>query len=123
MDAGFVLNNCFFIRIKARSKEDVISSYICIVIKALRYLKNKYILTIVIVGVYTLFLDDADVFTIVRQRIKLSKLQAEKEQFETKLIETQEVLSKLNSLEALERFAREEKMFKKDDEDIFVVVE
>lgn len=92
-------------------------------IKALRHLKNKYILTIVIVGVYTLFLDDADVFTIIRQRIKLSKLQAEKEQLETKLVETQEILGKLNSLEALERFAREEKMFKKDDEDIFVVVE
>lgn len=92
-------------------------------IKALRYLKNKYILTIVIVGVYTLFLDDADVFTIIRQRIKLSKLKAEKEQLETKLVETQEILGKLNSLEALERFAREEKMFKKDDEDIFVVVE
>ena len=92
-------------------------------IKALRYLKNKYILTIVIVGVYTLFLDDADVFTIIRQRIKLSKLKAEKEQLETKLEETQEILGKLNSLEALERFAREEKMFKKDDEDIFVVVE
>lgn len=92
-------------------------------IKALRYLKNKYILTIVIVGLYTLFLDDADVFTIIRQRIKLSKLKAEKEQLETKLVETQEILGKLNSLEALERFAREEKMFKKDDEDIFVVVE
>lgn len=92
-------------------------------IKALRHLKNKYILTIVIVGVYTLFLDDADVFTIIRQRIKLSKLQAEKEQLETKLVETQEILGKLNSLEALERFAREKKMFKKDDEDIFVVVE
>ena len=89
----------------------------------MRYLKNKYILTIVIVGVYTLFLDDADVFTIIRQRIKLSKLKAEKEQLETKLEETQEILGKLNSLEALERFAREEKMFKKDDEDIFVVVE
>lgn len=89
----------------------------------MRYLKNKYILTIVIVGLYTLFLDDADVFTIIRQRIKLSKLKAEKEQLETKLVETQEILGKLNSLEALERFAREEKMFKKDDEDIFVVVE
>ncbi len=38
-----------------------------------------------------------------------------------KLKETTSVLKDLDQKESLERFAREEKLFKKDDEDIFVI--
>jgi cell division protein FtsB len=72
--------------------------------------------------VYILFLDDNDVFSIARQQIKLSKLKAEKQDVEQKYTKTKNVLDQLNSLDALEKFAREEKLFKKDDEDIFVIV-
>ena len=92
-------------------------------IKYLKYLRNKYILTLFVFGVYSLFLDDADIFSIIRQQIKLSKLVEEKEEMNEKLIKTQQVLTQLNSIDAIERFAREEKMFKRDDEDIFVIVE
>jgi cell division protein FtsB len=69
-----------------------------------------------------LFLDDNDVFSIARQQIKLSKLKAEKEDVLKKYKKTKGVLSQLNSLDAIEKFAREEKLFKRDDEDIFVIV-
>ena len=92
-------------------------------IKKLKYLKNKYILTLVVFSIYVLFLDDVDVFTIIRQEIKLNKLQEEKEEVLTKYEKTKSTLDQLDNLESLEKYAREEKMFKKDDEDIFVIVE
>jgi len=70
-----------------------------------------------------LFLDDVDVFTIARQEIKLNKLQDEKEEIKEKYLKTKATLDQLDNMESLERYAREEKMFKKDDEDIFVIVE
>lgn len=39
------------------------------------------------------------------------------------LNETQLTLDRLSSPDEVERFAREEKFFKKDDEDIFVIFE
>lgn len=90
--------------------------------KWIKYLRNKYILTLVVFSVYMLFLDDNDVFSIARQQIKLSKLKAEKEDVLKKYEKTKGVLSQLNSLDAIEKFAREEKLFKRDDEDIFVIV-
>jgi cell division protein DivIC len=92
-------------------------------IKYLRYLRNKYILTLVIFGVYMLFLDDVDVFSIFRQQMKYNKILTEKVEMEEKLVKTRTVLNQLNNLESIEKFAREEKMFKRDDEDIFVIVE
>lgn len=92
-------------------------------IKYLRYLRNKYILTLVIFGVYMLFLDDVDVFSIFRQQVKYNKILTEKVEMEEKLVKTRTVLNQLNNLESIEKFAREEKMFKRDDEDIFVIVE
>jgi hypothetical protein len=68
------------------------------------------------------FLDDTDIFSIIRQQIKLSKLKSEKEEVFVKYEKTKSTLDQLNSLKAIEKFAREEKLFKRDDEDIFVIV-
>ena len=40
---------------------------------------------------------------------------------EVQLTETRATLDKLSDIQALEKFAREKKMFKKEDEDIFVL--
>ena len=92
-------------------------------LKYLKYLRNKYILTLFIFGVYAMFLDDVDVFSIIRQQVKYNKIIAEKVEMQEKLEHTKHVLHQLNNLESIEQFAREEKMFKRDDEDIFVIVE
>jgi hypothetical protein len=89
--------------------------------KVLPYLKNKFILASTIFFVYTLFLDENDIFTIFSQRNKLIKLEEKKEEFKNKLDETSLTLEKLNYQPELERFAREHKYFKKDDEDVFVI--
>jgi cell division protein FtsB len=89
--------------------------------KALRLLRNKFVLAITIFFVYTLFLDDNDIFNIISQNRKLSGLKSEKTRFEKDLIETKSTLKKLESNAEVEKFAREKKLFKKDNEDVFVI--
>jgi hypothetical protein len=74
------------------------------------WLKNKYILTSLVFGIYFLFLDDWDIFTLVRQKRKLSQIK-----------QTKKTLYRLHHLNELEAYARSEKFFKRDDEEIFVV--
>lgn len=83
--------------------------------------KNKYILTFVIFLVYNLFLDDVDVFTIISQNAKLSQLNRSKSALGKDLHETKQTLAQLRYDSELERFAREKKYFKRDDEDVFVI--
>ena len=91
--------------------------------KWLKVCKNKYILTFTIFVLYTLFLDDVDIFNVVRQKVKLNKLEQEKVDLLEKFTETKLTLDQLDDNEALERFAREQKLFKRDNEDIFVIVQ
>ncbi|MCO5268289.1 MAG: hypothetical protein M9897_05285 [Brumimicrobium sp.] len=78
-------------------------------------------LTTVVFVVYILFLDDVDVFTIVRKEIRLNELKQEVEDLTIKYKEVKTSLTLLDDTKELERYARENKMFKKDDEDIFVI--
>jgi hypothetical protein len=89
--------------------------------KTLRLLSNKFILATAIFFVYTLFLDDYDIFTIISQNNKLNKLEANKAATIADLEETQSTLKKLKHRSEVEKFAREKKLFKKDDEDVFVI--
>ena len=85
------------------------------------WLKNKYILTSIIFAVYFLFLDDWDIFTLVRQKRKLAEIEQQDEQMHQQLKDTTNTLRKLHRLDELEAYARSEKFFKRDDEEIFVV--
>lgn len=91
--------------------------------KVVPYLKNKFILTTVIFLVYTLFLDENDLFTIIRHNRKLKQLELAKQDVSQDLVKARKTLNELTSKSQLERYAREEKFFKKDDEDIFVIFE
>lgn len=78
--------------------------------------------TVIFLG-YTLFLDENDLFTIIRHNRKLNQLELAKQEVNHDLIKARETLRELNRKSELERYAREEKFFKKDDEDIFVIFE
>ena len=88
---------------------------------ALVYLKNKYLLATFIFLIYALLLDDHDIFTISRNQTKLIEIITIKQKVATELYKTQSTLFKLDKPEEVQRFAREHKFFKKDDEDIFVI--
>jgi cell division protein FtsL len=90
--------------------------------KHLKYFKNKYIIAISVFAVYFLFLDDNDIF-IIYQKNQLLQENRHKVAFEKgELDRIREELEDVNDLDELERIAREEKLFKKDNEEVFVVV-
>jgi cell division protein DivIC len=89
--------------------------------KKLRFLRNKYILTGLIFALYSLFLDENDLFSIVSQKRKLSVLNESKAEMKEKLDDVTFTLKKLRYRSEVERYAREKKFFKKDDEDVFVI--
>jgi hypothetical protein len=60
-------------------------------------------------------------FTLIVQKSKLNKIEADQVLIDAKLAKTIKVLKQLNYTSELERYAREEKLFKKDDEDIFII--
>lgn len=85
------------------------------------YLKNKYIITSICFIFFILFLDEFDVFSVVSNNAKLIQLKEKKREMLIELDKTQTTLDQLNTPSEIERFAREEKFFKKDNEDIFVI--
>jgi len=84
-------------------------------------LKNKYFLTLFIFFVYTLFLDDFDVFVIISQKNKLIHLREQRDEMHKQLIISKDIYKKLNHINYLESYARSKKFFKKDNEEIFVI--
>jgi cell division protein DivIC len=86
-----------------------------------KYIKNKYAIATLIFLIYSLFLDDIDLFTIIDQKQKLSKLNTTTTEIQDKLNSTKLSLSKINNLSDLEHYAREAKLFKKVNEEIFVI--
>ena len=84
-------------------------------------LKNKYVLTIFVFLIYFLFLDDWDIFTLVRQQRKLNELSAQDIEMSAQLKHTKKTLRRLHHMDELEAYARSEKFFKRDDEEIFVI--
>ena len=89
--------------------------------KWLPYLKNKYIFTGLLFFLYALFLDDLDVFSMYRQTKKRNQIEAAKEDVREKLAKTNETLKTLKTIAGKEKYAREKKFFKKDNEEIFVM--
>jgi hypothetical protein len=84
-------------------------------------LKNKYFLTLFIFFIYTLFLDDFDVFVIISQKNKLIHLREQRDEMHKQLIISKDIYKKLNHINYLESYARSKKFFKKDNEEIFVI--
>ena len=85
------------------------------------YFKNKYVIAITLFSIYILFLDDYDVFSIFRNNAKLSKVNAQIEEKKSQIDSLDYTFSKLHEKDGTERFAREKKYFKKENEDIFVI--
>jgi len=90
-------------------------------IKIPKYLKNKYGLTIFVFLIYVLFLDDLDIFSIISQKQKLNKLEIQRDDMKNQLTSNRSTLRKLNKINYLEAYARSEKFFKKENEEIFII--
>lgn len=87
-------------------------------------LRNKYVIALAAFIVLMLFIDHNNFFAQLEHRRQLNDLVASKNFYQQQIDETKKNLADLqNNSAALEKFAREKFLLKKDNEDIFVVDE
>jgi cell division protein FtsB len=92
--------------------------------KILKVLLNKYFLTIVAFGVWILFFDTNNIIIRNKMQQKLDELNQEKKFYLDEIRADSTLTKQLMTDSAwLEKFAREKYLMKKDNEDLFLVVD
>ncbi len=92
--------------------------------KIFNIIRNKYLLTIIGLVVWIVFFDKNDLKTQLKLRDDVKKLQEERNYYAAEIKQITSDISELNTNpETLEKFAREKYLMKKDNEDVFVIVE
>ena len=85
-------------------------------------LTNKYLVTSVFFIVWMLFFDQRDYFQLKDRQAELNKLEAKKRYYVREIEKTKKELEDLqHNPAALEKFAREHYLMKKDGEDIYII--
>lgn len=88
------------------------------------WLKNKYLICILLFGVWMLFLDKNNLFSQKERLAELHKLQSGERHYEDAIAQTRKDLGDLqNNPATLEKYAREHFYMKKDNEDIYLISE
>ena len=86
-------------------------------------MNNRYALTLIGFIIWISFFDRNDLISQHSYKNQLTKLQAEKAYYLSEIAKNKTDLNNLvSSYKNLEKFARERYLMKKDDEDIFVIV-
>ncbi|MBL0063703.1 MAG: septum formation initiator family protein [Bacteroidetes bacterium] len=88
------------------------------------YLRNKYTLTFLGFLIWLSFFDRNDFITTSSYRQKLNELKTQKEYFEEEIEKNKAYLLDLQTnRENLEKYGREKYFMKRDNEDVFVIVD
>ena len=92
--------------------------------RLLDILKNKFFICAIAFIVWMMFFDRNDVASQYDYRTKVNKLEEEKEFYTKEIGQAEKDLQELTTnSERLEKFARERYLMKKDNEDVFVIIE
>lgn len=85
---------------------------------------NKYLVAFMVFSLWMMFIDDNNIFFLRKNVNKVKEYRVEKAYFMEKIrkdsIQLQEMKANAKNLE---KFAREEFLMKKKDEDIFLIIE
>jgi len=88
------------------------------------WVKNAYFITTFTFFVWMIFFDANNLLTSYKIDNKLSTLQNQKEYYKSEIEKVNELkLELFSTKEKKEKFAREKYLMKKDNEDIFIIVE
>ena len=88
------------------------------------WLKNKYVLTIALIAIWMLFIDQNNMVDRIKMSTEIRQLEEDREYYLEKVQKDSARLSELTTNKAnLEKYAREQFLMKKPNEDVFVVVE
>jgi cell division protein DivIC len=90
--------------------------------RSYKFLKNKYLICIVVFVVWMSFFDVKDWGLLIERHKKISELEKSEKMLSQQIQETRAELNLLRSdAQSIERYAREKYYMKKDNEDIFLV--
>jgi len=89
--------------------------------KWFKVISNKYVLILLIFVVWMFWFDGNSWLIHHELDQDIDKLKGNQEHFETKIKEDQTQIKKLEDTAGIERFAREEYLMKKEDEDIYII--
>jgi cell division protein FtsB len=93
-------------------------------VKIPKYLKNRYVISLTVFLVWITFFDQNNLITQIQYRLELAELEEEKTFYQEELKVIQSDLKELESNpKSLEKFAREKYLMKKENEELFVIVE
>jgi cell division protein DivIC len=88
------------------------------------WLKNKYVLTISVFAIWMLFFDQNNVVDRLQMMSEIRRLEADREYYLEQIEKDSTRLHELTTdKENLEKYAREQFLMKKKDEDVFVIIE
>jgi len=88
------------------------------------YIKNKYFITVVIFIAWIFFFDPVNVIYNIKAKRALNKMYEDVEYYKNKITaDSLKLHELLSDDENLEKFAREEYLMKKENEDVFIFVE
>ena len=86
------------------------------------FLRNKYFIAASAFVTWMLFFDEKDVFTQRDRRGELDEMKQSKEYFIREIAREQKALEELKSdPAAIEKYARENYLMKRDNEDLFLI--
>lgn len=88
--------------------------------KVIARLKNRYAISTLIAVVYILILHNTDVYTLMQRKNKVSELETEISRKKHEIEEVKKNIASLQDIRSLEKYARENYFFKKDDEELFI---
>jgi len=87
------------------------------------FLRNKYLLTIIIFVIWVVLLDSNNLISQHKEMKNLKKLRAEKEYYVQRIEEEKRKLHELKTDDQnLEKFAREQYRMKKPEEDLYIIL-
>lgn len=87
------------------------------------WMKNKYVLTLLVFLVWIILLDPNNLISRAREIKTRNRLEREKEYYMGRIEEDRRKLNELRtSNENLEKYAREQYRMKRPDEDLFIIV-
>lgn len=92
--------------------------------KLVSFLKNKYLITVIGLTIWVIFFDKNDLKTQLDLRKDVKQLEEERNYFAREIGQiTSDIKELSTNPHTLEKFAREKYLMKRNNEDIFVIVE
>lgn len=88
-----------------------------------KFVKNKYFVASVIFVFWVTFFDQNKLIDRFRSLHELNQLEKDKEYYNNRIKEETRELDELEDGKNLEKFAREQYLMKKEDEEIYVIFE